>query len=355
MVLTASLVSTAAGVAVPPGYTRSCSSGEDQGTIPNLSAQGPLPKSVTGRVDFLAARYRSDGVLLRTISLGHPDHLHPMASSFKPLVVHAVLKDIDAGRLKLNTPVQVSDATRSLGPFPSGITPVSTLLDIAINGSNNTAADLLLLQYGPDRLAREVDEQSGHCTQVLLTTKGWWTAQSGLADEALGKRGAAGYGRLPFGPRLRMAGQILAAARKVGPAQLGPALDRVFARKTYDPNSELDLQNVTTPRSYLPLVARTLPGDDLSAGSRALLRKILSTGCCRPERPRLKASAWWAKGGITWRVLNLTGVVELPDGSRLAYVYMNDLSQTADAGALRANAPAAVTWIESQLLALLNP
>ncbi|WP_456830571.1 serine hydrolase [Deinococcus sp. UYEF24] len=353
--VTALLSTAAAGVAIPAGYTRSCSAGGVQGALPNLTAQLPLPKSVTGRIDFLAARYGPDGVLLQTISLGDPDHLHPMASSFKPLVVHAVLKDIDAGRLKLNTPVRVSSATRSLGPFPSGITPVSTLLDIAINGSNNTAADLLLLQYGPERLAREVDEQSAHCTQVLLTTKGWWTAQSGLAKEALGKAGAAGYGRLPFGPRLQVAGQILAAAGKVSPAQLGPALDRVFAGKNYDPNSELDLQNVTTPRSYLPLVAKTLPGDDLSAGSQALLRKILSTGCCRPERPRLKAAAWWAKGGITWRVLNLTGVVQLPDGSRLAYVYMNDLSQTADAGALRANAPAAVTWIESQLLVLLNP
>lgn len=347
-----SLSTSAAALTVPAGYTRSCTGAPDQQAVPALMARLPLPASVTGRVDFLAARYDKGGVLLRTISLGDPDHLHPMASSFKPLVVHAVLSDIDAGRLKLNTPVRVTDATRSLGPFPPGTVRIATLLDIAINGSNNTAADLLLLAYGPERLAREVDEESGHCTQVLLTTKGWWTAQSGLAREALGKGGAAGYGKLPFEQRVQVAGQILAASQKVSPALLGPALDRVFGSKQYDPNSELDLQNTTTPRSYLPLVARTLPGDDLSSASRALLRKILSTGCCRPERPRLQFRSWWAKGGITWRVLNLTGVVELPDGSRIAYVYMNDLSGTADTGALRASAPAAVTWIESQLLVL---
>ena len=278
-----------------------------------------------------------------------------MASSFKPLVVYAVLRDIDAGRLTLNTPVRVTDATRSLGPFPPGAIRIDTLLDIAINGSNNTAADLLLLGYGPERLAREVDQESGHCTQVMLTTKGWWTAQSGLVREVLGKGGAAGYGKMPFEQRLQVAGQILVASQKVSPALLGPALDRVFGAKSYNPNSELDLQNTTTPRSYLPLVARTLPGDDLSSASRALLRKILSTGCCRPEHPRLQFRSWWAKGGITWRVLNLTGVVEMPDGSRMVYVYMNDLSSTADAGALRASTPAAVTWIESQLMVLLKP
>ena len=52
---------------------------------------------------------------------------------------------------------------------------------------------------------------------------------------------------------------------------------------------------------------------------------------------------------------DLTGVVELPGGSRLAYVFVDDLSDTSDARALRAQGPAAVTWIESQLLAPLNP
>lgn len=346
----------ALSLASPAGYTRTCASPVQPG-VPNLPAATPLPTGVSGRVDFLAAHYASDGSLLATLSLGDPDHLHPMASSFKPLVVHAVFRDIDAGRLKLGTPVRVSDATRSLGPFPSGQTQLSTLLDIAINGSNNTAADLLLLTYSPGRLAREVHAQSP-CTQVLLTTKGWWTAQSGLAPSVLGQdtaKGARDYGRLPFEARVKVAGQLIAAAQQVKPAALTAAVDRVFASKRYDPSSELDLQNITTPRAYLPLVAATLPGDDLSASSRALQRKILSTGCCRPATLRLANLGWWAKGGITWRVLNLTGVVQLPNGSRLAYVFMNDLSDTADTGALRGTADQVATWIESQLLTLARP
>jgi beta-lactamase class A len=317
-VLLGALLSVAAAIPAPAGYTRSCSVATPQAAVPNLLAREPLPTGISGRVDFLAQLTRKDGTLLRTLSRGDPDHLHPMASSFKPLVVHAALQDIDAGRLTLNTVLPVSDATRSLGPFPQGPVPVRTLLDIAINGSNNTAADLLLLNVGPERLAREVYTSSGGCTQLLLTTKAWWTAQSGLAGAALGQGGAPGYGALLFEQRLGVAAGLIAASQAVSPARLGPALDRVFASRTYDPNSELNLQNITTPRSYLPLVAATLPGDDLSAPSRALLRKILSTGCCRPDHPRLKAVAWWAKGGITWRVLNLTGVVALPVGSRLA-------------------------------------
>ncbi|GGR33480.1 serine hydrolase [Deinococcus ruber] len=351
------MVACASALAVPADTNRTCRTGSAPASVPNVQATRPLPTTVSGQVDFLAGYYRPDGTLLGTISLGNPDRLHPMASSFKPLVVHAVLADIDRGRLQLATPVAVSDATRSLGPFPAGPTPLSKLLDIAINGSNNTAADLLLLTYGPERLAREVHTNSP-CTQVLLTTKGWWTAQSGLASSVIGSRTAAGvkaYGALPFEQRVKVAGRLIVAAQQVRASVLEPALDRVFASSSYDPASELDLQNVTTPRAYLPLVAGTLPGDDLSASSRALLRHILSTGCCRPAAPKLKNAQWWAKGGITWRVLNLTGVVERPDGSRLVYVYMNSLSNTHDAGALRASVPPVVDWIETQLQLLAQP
>ncbi|WP_188963365.1 serine hydrolase [Deinococcus aquiradiocola] len=343
----------ARAVPAPAGYARTC------GEVPSAQeVTTPLPRGVTGRVDFFAARYDpATGAVTRAVRYGRPDALHPMASSFKPLLVHAVWADIDAGRFTPGTLVTSTPGTRSLGAFPAGRNTLAHLTDIAINGSNNTAADLLLLTYGPERLAREVHAVSP-CTSVLVTTKGWWAAQAGLAPDVLGPdavRGAARYGAMPFEARVGVAGALIRAGQRSSAQAVEAGIDRVFRSRTYSPAMELDLQNTTTPAAYTALVRDTLSGAGLSAASASAVRKIFGTGCCRPEHPRLRATYWGAKGGITWRVLNLTGYVELPDGTQLAYVFMNDLSDTADAGALRASVPGVLPWIETQLLRLSAP
>lgn len=318
----------------------------------------PLPASVSGRVDFYAARYDPRTLQPKAaLALGQANAVHPLASSFKPLVVQAILQDVDAGRFTLSHTFTATAATRSIEGYPPGPTALSELVKRAIVRSDNTASDLLQLAYGPVRLARRV-QQLSPCTTVLLTTKAWWAAQAGLSAGVLGPdtgAGALAYAGLPFDQRLQQAGRLIAASQQVSGPQVEAALDRYFHGPQYLPALELALQNTSTPQAYTDLMVRTLSGAGLQAETRQLFRRVLAAGCCQPKLPRLRASYWASKAGSGWRLLTLTGLVELPGGDLLAYSYFNDNSATTDAELMELQLPVVVRWIESGLLSLASP
>jgi beta-lactamase class A len=107
--------------------------------------------------------------------------------------------------------------------------------------------------------------------------------------------------------------------------------------------------------AFADLTARTLPGDALKPGTRRLFRKLLSTGCCQPKQPLLRASSWAAKAGTGWRILNLTGCVETAGGQTVAYAYFNDQSGTEDSADMERQIGPVVKWIEANLLTLTGP
>jgi beta-lactamase class A len=315
----------------------------------------PLPASVTGRVRFYAALYDSQTHLpVRALALGPTNQLQPLASTFKPLVVQAALQDVDAGRFTLAARFLTTSANRSIESYPPGRNTLQTLARRAIYNSDNTASDILQLAHGPLRLAAEVHSLSP-CTSLLLTTKAWWTAQAGLARGVLGDdllAGARAYGRLPFEQRLDGAQQLIQAAGLVNAPVLEAALDTYFRGPTYTPDLELGLQNTSTVSAFADLTARTLTGDALKPGTRRLFRQLLSTGCCQPKKPLLRATYWAAKAGTGWRILNLTGSVETAGGQTLAYAYFNDQSDTEDSVDMERQIGAVVKWIEANLLTL---
>ncbi|UBV44909.1 class A beta-lactamase-related serine hydrolase (plasmid) [Deinococcus taeanensis] len=319
----------------------------------------PLPSMVSGRVSFFAAIYDDSGQPVRTITLGNPDAVHPLASTFKPLVVRAILGDVDGGRFKLTSPFTTTVANRSIEGYPQGTNPLQDLVRRAIYESDNTAADILHLAYGPARLAREVNSRSP-CTKVLLTTKAWWAAQSGQTPQVMPldpRTGnvlprAAAYAQLPFEERVAFAQRLIQESQTLNAPAMNKKLDQYFLGPSYTPDLEVYIQNTSTAWAYSDLMLRTLSGDGLQPVTRALFRTVMATGCCQPKVPKLKPAYWAAKAGSGWRLMTMTGYVEMPDGYNMAYTYLNDRSTTTYAGNMEKQMRPVLGWIEQNLLIL---
>ncbi|PNY82760.1 serine hydrolase [Deinococcus koreensis] len=315
----------------------------------------PLPTAVSGRVSFYGAEYDPATLRVRrSVGLGASNALFALASTVKPLIVEQALRDVDAGQLTLTTPLTTTAASRSIELFPAGTNPVLTLLRRALELSDNTAADLLHLRVGTQRLARSVRERSP-CTQLLLTGKAAWAAQGGLQAAVLGpdlSAGARRYAALPFGERLAVATRLNAGAAEWTGPEVEAAIDTYFRGPDQSPEIDLAIQNLSTAKAYTDLMARVLPGRNLKPGSRKVFRKSLAKGCCRPPSTTLKTSYWGAKAGSGWRLLTLTGLVETPDGRMFAYTYLNDQSDVQDSEDMEEQIPAVVEWIGRTLFTL---
>ena len=314
-----------------------------------------LPEVVTGRVGFYAAAYRK-GVKVSSLALGDPTAVFPTASIFKTLVVHAALRAVDAGTLKLEQLFTTTPANRSIESYPRGTHRLRDLMERAIRDSDNTASDILHLTVGPKNLAREIRAKSP-CTTVLLTTKAWWTAQAGLASQVLGsdaRSGARSYAEQAFDRRLEMAALLIAAARQVTAPSVEDALDAYFHGPSYTPDLELWVQNTTTAAAYTDLIANVLPAIDLKPRTRRIFREIMHQGCCIPKDTPIRPAYRAAKAGSGWRILTLTGYLEMPDGLTLAYTYLNDCSDTLDAEEMEKQIRPMNAWIDRVLLELVE-
>jgi beta-lactamase class A len=314
-----------------------------------------LPDVVSGRIGFYAAVFQGSTVT-REVALGDVSALFPTASMYKTLVVHAAMRAVDAGRLKLGTKLATSPANQSIERFPAGANSVLTLAQRSIQNSDNTASDILHLTVSPRALALEVSARNP-CTTVLLTSKAWWAAQAGLLSEVLGTDTATGaqrYASLPFQQRLEVAAQLVQAARGVNVKALEAALDAYFNGATYTPDLELWIQNTTTPQAFTQLLAALMPATDLSPATRTTFRQIMTTGCCIPRPSSLRPTYRAAKAGSGWRVLTLSGYMEFPGGVRVAYTYMNQHSDTRDAEDMERQIRPVNAWIEAVLRPLIG-
>ncbi|MBB5375056.1 hypothetical protein HNQ07_000500 [Deinococcus metalli] len=323
-------------------------------TRPTLTAS-PLPGTVSGRVAFYAAEYApTTQRVIRSVGLGALNELQPVASTYKPVVVELALRDVDAGRLSLNTPFTTTAANRSIEAYPPGTHTLVDLAKRAIVRSDNTAGDILQQAVGTQRVALSLRWRSP-CTSVLLTSKAAWAAQGFLQSAVLGDdllSGAHSYFALPFAERVAVATRLNAnAARFTGP-EVEAAIDSYFRGPLYDPFIDLAFQHTSTAKAYADLVARVYGGNNLQPGTRRLFRDLLSQGCCHPRTSPLNATYWGAKAGSGWRLLTLTGLVEMPGGRTFAYAYLNDGSDTLEAEDMEAQIPAVVTWIEQNLRTL---
>jgi len=312
----------------------------------------PLPAVVSGRVGFYAARFRNGSMIPGSARSVEPSNaLFPTASMYKSLVVFKALEFVDQGKLRLETAVATTAGNRSIEAYPLGLNSIRTLVTRAITKSDNTASDILHLLVSPTLLAGWVRSQS-ECTTLLLTTKAWWGAQAGLLGKVLGIPlidQSRSYALLPFSDRVKRAGKLINGARELTGPEVEAALDKYFKSSEYDPKIELYIQNTTTPAAYSHLMAKLFQRSSLRPTMNKLFRELMSKGCCTPRAPILHHRYWGAKAGSGWRVLALSGYVEMDDGSGIAYTWMNDESKTLDSIDMEKQIRPVLAWIEEVL------
>nr|WP_309572136.1 serine hydrolase [Deinococcus sp.] len=281
----------------------------------------------------------------------NPDSVFPLASSYKQAVLWALLRAFDRGRI---SPTQRFDVTRenqSLGSYPFDGTNVKELSIRMIRHSDNTATDILHRAVGLQAV-QEVADGLGLCrTRVILPTRDWWVAEAGLSPTFNG----TGRWATARGPeRTRLAELIDADSRRYRADYLQRQLDGYFDHR-YDPTRSLLTMNVSTPYEFGTLLAAEFLKPGLSARARAWQREVMALGYGRSalQLQREAKVAWFGgKGGNGWRILTYTGFVELKDGRKVVYAYMqNGSDQTYTMPQTRR----AFAWINAGIAAVLTP
>lgn len=314
------------------------------------------PAGVTGRLGFYAAEYDPATLaLLRAVSLD-AGSTYPLASAFKTTVLHSLLRGVDDGRFRLGDLQTTTEAARSIEGYSRGTNTLLTLASRMIHRSENTAADLLALRVGPSRIQADLDALGAAQTRVQFTTKAWWSVQAGLVP-ALFPPGqiassARRFSQLSAPERLNVTRQVLAAVKGVNADILERRLDLYFKGPEYDPDTELYVQNTSTPQEYACLNA-TLFNRGLSKASGQVFRRLMATGLDHSPFPAPAYRYWGGKPGSGWRLLTLTGYAETASGRVVAYAYFNDRSDVTDAEAIERQIRGADAWIRAQVEAML--
>jgi beta-lactamase class A len=239
----------------------------------------------------------------------------PLQSVFKAIMAAAALSELDAGRLRLNEPITITDLDLS-PPFslidqawptpPAGhamTLPVADLLALAVQRSDNTAADNLMKRIGGPG-AVNAWLRAKNITDISIDRY-----ERELQPELAGMN--------PFQPAWKDQ-NVWSAVREQVPAA---AREAATARYLHDPRD-----TATLPATLDFLVKLTL-GQLISPASTHLLLRLMTTSV--PGASRIKAglppgASVAHKTGSAATDVGLTpatndiGVVTLADGRRFA-------------------------------------
>ncbi len=312
---------------------------------PAGSEAPPAPARLSGRLGLYVAVI--DPLTLQPLrAVSHsPSQLFPLASAYKQAVLWALLKQRDAGTLRLSERFDVTPGSQSLGDYPFDHSDVLTLAGRMIHNSDNTATDLLHRRVGLQAVQQLADDLGLCRTRLILPTKDWWTAQAGLSASF---PGAASFAAMR-GPALFQAAQALDAdARQNRADSLQRRLDDYFDHR-YAPGTDLGTQNVSTPAEFAHLVAAEFLRSGLSAGSQQLQRGLMATGFGR-SRLHVPMTVFGGKGGNGWRTLTFSGYLHTAGGGDVVYAFMQ---HGADQQYTMPNTGAAFVWINAAMKQVL--
>jgi len=252
----------------------------------------------------------------------------PMQSVFKLPLAIALLRRVDAGRVRLDASIPVTAADLRAGYSPvaerwpngGGRYTVRELLRLAAGESDNTAADLLLpLAGGPAGVTRQLRALGISGVRV----------DRGEGRLALDFRGVAyAPGREAKRVSDSLAARVSAAGRQAA-----------FEAYLRDP------RDTATPDGMARLLVLLARGRLISPSSTTLLLGMMTETPTGPNRLRglLPAGTRVAHktgtagdvGGVT-AVVNDVGIVTLPDGSRVAIAVLAKRSARGTEAAERA-------------------
>lgn len=291
-----------------------CGSGSPQ----TASETPPLNMpQLTTEVSAIAERARPGvlGVGLMNLESGESwdfngERRFPMQSVFKAPLGAAVLAEVDAGRLKLDDPIMLSE--QELSPPKSPIADayparrdytVRDLLVAAVGASDNTAADVLMKKIGGP----------GAVTAWLVGKK----VEEIRVDRYERQLQPDSVGMASFRPAWKGEQAYMAALNSV-PAE---TRRRAVAAYLSDP------QDTATPRGALTFLDKLDDGELVSPTSKKLLLRIMTdttTGQDRlkagfPPGSRLAHKTGTARADQGMNpAFNDIGIVTLPNGRRYA-------------------------------------
>jgi beta-lactamase class A len=234
----------------------------------------------------------------------------PLQSAFKHPLGAAVLAEVEAGRVKLDETIAITDV--DLSPPPSAIADawpgratytVKELLDRAIGGDDNTAADVLMKRIGgPGAVTAWLQGRKVRDIHIDRYTRQLQPEMFGVGSFRAGWKGEAAY---------RAA------------IDATPASERRRAVLAY----LADPRDTATPLGVLRFLEALSQGELLEPDTRKTLRLIATYGQDNPNRLRaaLPAGGRLAHRSGTARtdqgftpVVNDAGVYTLEDGRKFA-------------------------------------
>lgn len=284
---------------------------------PTLPAPQP-PAALNGQLGLYVAVIDPQTLQpLRAVSYS-PNSPFPLASTYKQAVLWALLRQVDAGTLDLNQKFSINRANQSLGAYPYDHSTARALAERMIQFSDNTATDILHRKVGLQNVQNVADALHLCRTRLILPTKAWWTAQSGLSPSFAGtKLWAMATGA----KRQQLAELIDADAQKQRPDYLQRKLDEYFDQR-YDPADDLKVHNYSTPYELSTLVANEFLHSGLTPKSQEIQRKMMALGCCKSALTPIPLETWGGKGGNGWKILTFSGYFKTLGGEHVVYAFM---------------------------------
>nr|WP_229783689.1 serine hydrolase [Deinococcus sedimenti] len=319
-------------------------------TAPRVGLAPPPPHHLSGQLGLWVAQV--DPVTLRPVRAvaSQPDRVFPLASTYKQAVLWALLRELDAGRVRANERFEVTRQNQSLGSYPFDGSSLRTLSERMIRNSDNTATDILHRRAGLDAV-QDVADRLGLCrTRLILPTKAWWVAQSGLSATF---NGTARWNDARGEEQRRLAALIDHDAQQYRADYVQRKLDGYFDTRA-DDSLDFQVYNLSTPYEFGTLVAQEFLRPDLSEASRRWHRDVMATGFGKSALTithQNRVAYVGAKGGNGWQLLTYSGYVETTDGRHLVYVFMQ---HGADQPYTMPNTRRAFAWINAALKVILD-
>ena len=321
---------------------------DDRGCLkpaPAVPKAPPPPHHLSGQLGLWVAEVDPATLTVRRAVATNPDSVFPLASMYKQAVLWALLRGVDSGTVDPAERFDVTRQNQSLGSYPFDGSDVRTLSERMIHNSDNTATDILHRRVGLNAV-QDVADRLGLCrTRLILPTKDWWVAQSGLSAAF---NGTSRWLDARGDEQRRMAALIDQDAQKYRADYVQRKLNEYFDHRRDD---ALDAQvyNLSTPYEFGTLVAQEFLRPDLSQRSRQWQRTVMATGFGKSaltitHQKRVRYVG--AKGGNGWQLLTYSGYVETVDGHHLVYVFMQ---RGADQTYTMPNTRRAFAWINAAL------
>ncbi|MFI4974559.1 MAG: class A beta-lactamase [Caulobacterales bacterium] len=266
------------------------------------------------------------------------DRLFPLQSVFKAPLAAAALAKVDAGRLSLDERITFNELDLAppyslideKWPTPpdhhTASIPMRTLMSLAVQVSDNTAADVLMKRIGgPRALTAWLQSKAINEMRVDRYERELQVELEGMPS---------------FRPAWKDEAAFIAARETIPAPQRQAAMDAYLA----------DPRDTTTLPGALDFLTKLARGDLISGGSTDLLMRLMGgarTGVARLKAGLPRSAAWAHKTGSSRTDLGFTpatndiGVVTFEDGRRYAIAAFLAGSTATDAERDRVFADAA--------------